>query len=466
MGSWLLLLVLGALGFAMVRAIWPAPRAWSAADPLRVAVAPALGLGVGSLLYFLLRVVLRQPPMLVIGAVVLATAAAGGIAWMRGGSAAADEAAPRGTTPVWLWLLFGAAGALAFFTFLMLTAAAPHGEWDAWSIWTLRARFLFRAQEFTSPFSPAIAWSHPDYPLLVPGAVALLWHAGAGESLRVAAFAGFAFLSSAVAVPYFVLRLLRGPALAALCALCILGATSLVRVGASLYADVPLASLIVVAAALLVYGLERGKAGPVALAAMAAGLAAWTKNEGLLFCVSLTLAHLISVQSVAEWRRRAQFLVPFAAGLGPVLGVVFYFKTRIAPANDLINAATGSLLQTRILEFNRYWMTFWSFVGESLTFGNALVPPVIVFSVWLALVRMRQAVGGAHLVPLITAGLQLAGYFAVYVISPADLDWQLNTSLPRLLLHVWPLFVCGVFLISKDIFGEEPQPARGGTRSK
>jgi len=468
MGAWLLLILLIVLGFACVRAVWPAPRVWSAADPLRLAGAPALGLGIGSCFYFALRVVLHQPPAIVFVALALLLGAAGGIAWVRSSSAAPDAPGPRGAVPLWLWAVLGISVLMALLTSLMLSGAAPHGEWDAWSIWNLRARFLFRAQEFVSPFSSAIEWTHPDYPLLIPGAVALLWHSAGAESMRIVAAVEFLLLSSAVAVPFFTVRLLRGTGLAILCALTILSATSLVRIGASLYADAPLAAFIAIAGCLLVYGLETESAGPgpLFLAGLAAGFAAWTKNEGLLFCLSLAAAQLFCVSGFGELRRRVRTAIPLIAGIILVLALVLHFKFRLAPSNDLVNSASAAVIRSRFVDFNRYWATFWAFVGEFLTFGNVLVPPVIVFSVWLALVRLRESLTGAALLPLAATAIQLAGYFAVYVGTPNDLDWQLNTSLPRLLLHVWPLAVTGIFLISRDIFDSSPQLRPAVARSK
>jgi hypothetical protein len=357
---------------------------------------------------------------------------------------------------------------MALVTYLMLASAAPHGEWDAWSIWNLRARFFFRAQEFVSPFSNSIEWAHPDYPLLVPGVIALLWHAAGSETPAIPATVAFFFLLSAVAVPFYVVRLLRGPALAILCVLGILAATTLVRVSASQYADVPLAAFFVLAGSLLVYGLdvESAGAGPILLAGLAAGFAAWTKNEGLLFCGSLAASHLFCVTSRSELGRRVRTLVPLLAGMLVVLALVGHFKMRLAPANDLVNASNMGGFGAKMSDFNRYWMTFWAFVGEFLTFGNVLVPPVIVLSVWLALVRFRDKLTGAQLLPQVAVVLQLAGYFAIYVATTKDLDWQLNTSLPRLLLHVWPLAITGIFLISGDIFAVRPQPSPAGMRSK
>jgi uncharacterized membrane protein len=468
MGSWLFLLLFIALGFAAIRAAWPAPRRWSAADPLRLAAAPAFGIGICSCVYFLVRVVLQLAPGATLASIVLVLAAAAFFAWQRAGAAPPDPAAPPGAAPVWLWLLFAAAAGMAALTFLMLSGAAPHGEWDAWSIWNLRARFLFRAQEFVSPFSPAIDWSHPDYPLLLPGAIACLWSASGAETPAIAAAVGLLFTVSAIAVPLFVLSLLRGRVLALVCAISILGATSLVRVGASLYADVPLAAFFVIAGALLVYALEADSAGsgPALLAGFAAGLAGWTKNEGLLFCVSLVIAFCISVNSRAELRRRVHSAVPLLAGLAAVLVLVGYFKLRMAPPNDLVNASNTGVFGAKMVDFARYWATFWAFVGEFLTFGNILVPPVIVFAAWLAIVRIRPALTGAALLPLVAVSLQLLGYIAVYVGTSKDLDWHLNTSLPRLLLHVWPLAVTGIFLISGNISTNQPQPATAVPRSK
>ena len=468
MGAWLLLLFLIAFGFLAARAVWPAPRVWSAADPLRMAAAPALGFGIASGFFFILRIVLHLSPAVVIASVFAALAVAGAIAWRRSRTAAPDASAPHGSAPIWLWILLGAGVLMAFLTYMMLLGAAPHGEWDAWSIWNLRARFLFRAQEFISPFSSAIEWTHPDYPLLIPSVIALLWHAAGSESNRIAGTVGFLFLFSAIAAPFYAVRLLRGSGLAALCALSILGASSLVRIGASLYADVPLAALIVIAGSFLVYGLEVESAGlgPVFLAGLAAGFAAWTKNEGLLFCLSLAAAHLLCVSGVPDFRRRVRTLFPLLTGIVAVIALVGYFKFRLAPANDLVNASNTGVFRVRIVDSNRYWVTFWAFVSEFLTFGGFLVPPVVVFSAWLALVRPRSSLSGAALLPLVAVTLQLAGYFVIYIATPNDLDWQLNTSLPRLLLHVWPLAVTGIFLISRDIFHVTPQPEHREARSK
>jgi len=470
MGAWLLLILLIATGFTGIRAVWPAPRRWSEADALRLAAAPAVGLGIGSCLYFALRIVLHLSALTAIGASIPLLLLFAGIAWQRAATAIPDPPPPPRDAPVWLWVIFGIGAAMAALTALMLYGAAPHGDWDAWAIWNLRARFLFQSQEFTSPFSALINWSHPDYPLLVPGAIAYLWHAGGTPSTAIPRAVNFLFLASAVAVPFLTVRLLRGSGMAAVCGVAVLGATSLVRTSSSQYADVPIAAFMVLSCCLAAYSLEVESAGwgPLLVSGLAAGFAAWTKNEGLLFCIALPLAYLLSVKHPGEIGSRLRKILPLVAGILAVLAIVGHFKVRIAPQNDIINTSSVAVLGAKVRDFGRYWVTFWAFVGEFLTFGSLLAPPVLVFSVWLALVRLRprSELSGASFLPLTALFFQLLGYFGVYIVTPMDLDWHIGTSLSRLLLHVWPLLVTGIFLISRDIFALVPQPGAPVSRSK
>ncbi len=70
---------------------------------------------------------------------------------------------------------------VAFFAICVVATSAltehflryPDGGNDAFIIWNLRARWLFRAaDQFKTAFSPEILlWAHPDYPLLLPALV-------------------------------------------------------------------------------------------------------------------------------------------------------------------------------------------------------------------------------------------------------------------------------------------------------
>ena len=75
-----------------------------------------------------------------------------------------------------LTLCFYLVAASSMIAFLILLVRRSHGEWDAWSIWNLKARFIFRGgAHWRDAFSSVLGFSHPDYPLLIPLSVAGSW---------------------------------------------------------------------------------------------------------------------------------------------------------------------------------------------------------------------------------------------------------------------------------------------------
>ena len=49
---------------------------------------------------------------------------------------------------------------------------------------------------------------------------------------------------------------------------------------------------------------------------------------------------------------------------------------------------------------------------------------------------------------VIALALTLAGYFAIYLITPRDLYWHLRFSLNRLFLQAWPSVIFLFFLVA------------------
>jgi hypothetical protein len=448
--AWIILLATVAAGFALVRALWPAPWRWSPADPIRLSLAPVAGLGLASLLFYLVRIVAGLPPMAAVASLLAAGAAA---AWLARSRASADESPGHaGKAPFWIWGLLAAAAALSIFTILMMDSIAPHGEWDAWSIWNLRARFLVRSPNMQVPFVALLDWAHPDYPLMVPASIAMLWTAGGEESQSIAAAVQFLFLVSTIAVPFTVLRHLRGATIAAIAAVAILGGSTVVRMTAAMYADVPMTAMIACAGAMAVLALdtEPHTRGPAFLAGLMAALGAWTKNEGLLFFAVLTASIALAAASRLELKSRLGALRDYAIGAALVLAVVVHFKLGATVTNDLVGSASGTFAG-RLADTHRHWVTFWAMAGESLTFGNYVVPPAIVFGVWLGVNKLRNPLRGAWLIPIAAAVLQLAGYYVVYIGGSTDIHWQINNSVARIMMHVWPLCLFGVFLITAPL---------------
>lgn len=369
----------------------------------------------------------------------------------------------------------------ALYAAIRRVIALPSGEgWDAFAIWNLHARFLFRGgPAWRDGFSPLVPWSHPDYPLLLPGAIAHFWTLAGGESQVVPAVIGLVFTISTAGLLFSGLRILRGRNAAMLGGMALIATPAFIEQGTSQYADVPLSFFLLATVVLvclheaLAGGSSRAK-GWLVLAGLASSFAAWTKNEGLLFLLALVIGCF--VVSIADRRRtqteskenphgRAEpltrfLLAPLVMSALPVFAVILWFKHFVAPPGDLFGSA-GSML--RKVSHAHYGAIARWFLKQFFGFGHWLWIPgtVLVLGLYLVLGQPAARTEGAPAGPsgtrapnvAATAGFRasvfailitLAGYFLVYVITPYDIYWHLRFSLNRLFLQLWPsvIFLC------------------------
>jgi hypothetical protein len=365
-------------------------------------------------------------------------------------------AAPTMTPPrlrCWHMLLAG-----VFITVLALDAiglwgryaANPHGQWDAWSKWNMRARMFFGlGDRWRQAFEPG----HPDveYPLLVPLTNARCWSCLGRDPPWVPAAVGALFALATAGVLAAGVARLRSRALGLLAGTVLLGTEAFISLSAWQYADVPLAFFIVATVLLLALDdvAERSSRGLLLAAGLCAALAAWTKNEGWLFLVAV-----LAVRVVVAWRRGGarQMLRQSAlllAGAAPLVAVVMVFKFSVAPTgNDLVGGQSIQATLPRLADAWRYWLVAKAMVHHAVASGDwqVVILPLCFFLLGRGPRRPRLALPGIVGV----LGLMLAGYFLVYLTTPHDLKWHLSTSVSRLLMHLWPVAILAVFLSLSD----------------
>ena len=357
--------------------------------------------------------------------------------------------APAPLAPLYLQALFLLTAAAATTIFFVYAANKPHGEWDAWSIWNLRARFLFRAGDYwRDAFSIQIPWTHSDYPLLVPGIIAMCWTLARGESTAAQIAVGFLFAAGAAGTLISTLGILRGKSQAFVAGALLLGTLLFVQLGAMQYADVPLSFFILASLALLAlqsrYPNDARFSG---LAGVAAGFAAWTKNEGLFFALAIVVARAIAILRYGKRAQLARSLGALAGGLAAPLAVVAFFKFRFAPPGDLLAKKPSEML-AHAADPGRWVTVLEGFVKAALLLGNFLVPIVLALALYWYLVRFH--IEPADRVPVATGAIALAllltGDFAVYVLLSNDVVWHINTSIDRIYLQAWPAALFVFFL--------------------
>lgn len=229
--------------------------------------------------------------------------------------------------------------------------AVPHGEWDAWAMWNMRAAFLAAPTEhWTDGFTLALVYAPPDYPLLLPASIARLWTLdGQWSTAAPVMFSGIVGLATILLVAGSLLRITGtlGAALG-LAILLVPGYTWFVT---SQCADAVLALFIVMTVTMLVAPENPGR---LAVAGAAAGFAAWTKNEGLVAALAIPIS-FVMVSAATTPRatvvRRAAFL---AAGLVPVLAIVGLFKLTLAPPSELLTGIAQSGPMEKLLDNTRH----------------------------------------------------------------------------------------------------------------
>lgn len=338
-----------------------------------------------------------------------------------------EDALPRQEpAPRWLWAAFALACAVAAAAFIEHTFRFPDGGWDAWMIWNLRARFLSRADDLRTAFSPRMSFlSHQDYPWLLPGAVAQAF-GQLGESRSVAA--GIAALFGLLAVGVVVLAVARehGARWGLLAGLAVATFPCFATFASNQQSDVPLGMYLALSAALLASARSRRE---VALAGFAAGLGIWTKNEGALYAACLGVAFL--------WRTRdLRGALSFAAGALPCAALLAWFKLGFASPNDLAAFSTRESIAAHAFDLQRWGELFLMTLRRVVYFQDFALWLLAQALLLLLFVRKRPAsVLGTALF------LACAAYGPIYALQPHPLDWIFRTSADRIVIQIWPAAV-------------------------
>ncbi len=355
----------------------------------------------------------------------------------------------------WTWidwlvgLLFLAVFISAMASFDAYTKANPHGRYDAWAIWNVRARMIARGGEYwKSVFIPQVF--HADYPLLVPLTIARSWVMAGTESQRIPpAVAGFFTAASAGILPGALLAV-RKKQTAWLAGIILLTTPWFVYFGSLQFADLPLAACILAAGISLAIGLidHVHNWRWLFLASLSAGLAAWVKNEGQLFLLVFTVVSAFLALTLYRRNERLKNLSFMLAGVLLPLIVILLFKLALAPANDVVD--TGNLGQSisQLFSLPRYSEVISALQEYPKGFGGWSIPLPLIFMVsWVLMGPVITSENKPAILSL--AGLlilQWIGYFLIYVITPHGLQTHINQSYDRLLMHIYPLFLFFLFL--------------------
>lgn len=467
-----------ASGYSLIASAWPRSQSRLSARLMKLALAAGFGLGLSSVAFFLARAVghdhfvMFDLLLLTVLGVLLIFVRLRPSAPFSYHASIADFGFPSWLRRT-LVASFVFAVVAALYSATALTIAHPHGNgWDAFAIWNLRARFLVvEGSHWRDGFTALLPWSHPDYPLLLPAATARFWIYLDHTSPSVPAILGLVFTFSSLTLLVTSLFQLRGPNAGLLAGIVLSSTPFFVEQGTAQYADVPLSFFILATLVCLHFGFlcepaSHSRRPMWMLSGVAAGFAGWTKNEGLLFLAALLIA--LSVFSFKNASnplertliRRRDVVISCLGGALPILAVIAWFKHSLATPGDLLSPP--DVMVQKLLTPSRYGIISRWYLKELLKFGDWwIVPGTILLALLYFLVHRKVS----HENPLLRTStacllLTLAGYFAIYLITPRDLYWHLRFSLNRLFLQLWPatIFLFCLFTGAQGVQTSQDEP--------
>jgi hypothetical protein len=425
----------------------------------------SLGIGFGagltsSVFFFLLLLTGAAPPTVVI-AFEIVLLLVFGFVFLRTRRHRAQPAPslPDPPTFSWNWVLclaFCLGVVLVIVSFFDSASARPFGDWDAWSVWNVRAKFLAAdGDAWRNAYSPLLERTHPHYPLLLSSFVARSWKYFGGQTPpEVPIATAFLFLCAVTGLLVSAVAVLRSTSAGLLAGLVLLASSAFLIKGPSQYADVPLSFFILATLAVLLIEAGRAPRGKavLALAGAFAAFAASSKNEGMLFFGVVLVVFLVVESRSAGWRAVTVRCSAFVLGVLPALLLTLYFKLFLAPANPLFSQSLPNAL-AKLGDAERYVKIAKVFLAEALLLGNGWMHPFVLLAILAVALRFEIAPERRRsaLLTGATLALVLAGYFGGYVVTPLDLEWHIGASLSRLYAHIWPSVVLLSFMVLRRV---------------
>jgi hypothetical protein len=444
-------------GFLVVHLIW-SERTWRALV-LQLFLGAGLGLGLQSLLYFAFLLAFAGRTWFVFFEVA-ATAFLLAVVIRRDGGRGPRRALSQPVERVGpvSGILVGAALVVAAIS-LLSTAdyllRRRQGDWDAWMMYNRAARFIHMDQtHWLQSFSPEMdPLFHADYPLLLAMNITAGWDALKTEANAVPMLQSALFAVGCAGLLASALAQSKSIGQASLGIIILWGVPTFLSEGARQMADVPLAFFILATGVTMAYALREDKPHLLILAGFAAGLGAWTKNEGSLLVIGALVA-LLAASARTGTRTRLALLV---CGLALPVAVLLYFKLFIAPPGDMLTGGAARLSE-RLLDASRHAQILAYFAGQLVTFGAWEWMPLAIGIIPILVAYLLLFRGGlthperSGLLAAITiVAVQLLGDYAAFLMTPYPLEWHLSYSTVRLIVQVFPLLVFAVLSASLPV---------------
>lgn len=337
----------------------------------------------------------------------------------------------------------------------------PLNAWDAWSIWTRKAEVLFFTGSLPTDFfaSPAYAFMHPDYPILLPVFESVHFRAmGAIDTQAIHIQFWLLLVAFVWSILYLGMR--RGTFVQWLpLALAVSIVPSVYGQLFTAYADIPMALLLALGVLLLGEWLVTHDGRMLALSVLFLVGSANTKNEGLMAAV-VALVVAAVVTALGPGRAR---LKPLGIAAAAFLAGIFPWRAWISAEgiHGDIRLRRGLDPSYLVDHAGRVWPSVESLYAQLIdaTSWLYIVPFGAAIAIVCLFVRQRRSLAAFYLA---TGLLAFAALVWIYWISPTvPLDFFLATSSYRVVSVVTAIAFATLLQVAPPLRDQPPADTSG-----
>ncbi len=320
----------------------------------------------------------------------------------------------------------------------------PLESYDAIAIYAIKAKIFYLAGAIPQDFflKVAHAFPHPDYPLNIPLAETFiyLFLGNLNDQLVKAIFP--LYFTGILAMLYFGIRRFASRTYALLFTFLLASVPQFNAYAANGYLDLVFAYYYFTSLLFLLMWFkdEDRKMGFLFLSAVFAALAAWTKNEGLMYCgVNIILVLLfVTLEHKGPFRKRV-----FYGAVYPAVILIMSLPWLLVKSTfDLVNSDVGPVTLNPVSVLKEsYKIPVILYEFQKHILGPKKWNILLPIAALVLIFYHRKAFAGIQRYVTSALAMIILGYVFIYLIATTEIDYFLRTTWSRFLIHFVPVVV-------------------------
>lgn len=361
------------------------------------------------------------------------------------------EVGGRGTRALRIFLITAISFEVLYSFFRALIK--PIEAYDAVAIYAIKSKIFYLAssipQGFFSGFS--MLFPHPDYPLNIQlcETFAYLFMGNLNDQLVKVIFP--LYFVGILAVLYFGIRRFGSRTYALLFTFILASIPQFNAYSTNAYIDLPLAYYCFSGLLMLLYWFKDTKSTQfIIISAVMCALAAWTKNEGIMYCLINILLLAIFFFSSGKGMKVKNKVI-YTIGYVLIILVIYFpwmwIKSSAHLENDEIKAANMSPVNV-IRNYDRIVPIVYEY--QKQFFGPKKWNLAWILFIALFCLNFKKAFLKDTKFLTFSIIFALGGYAFIYMITNQDVKWHLSTTVSRFFIHFVPAVCYWLACILKE----------------